>query len=101
MADTIGKLDVSEIIGLNDGGMKLKKDAKVRAEDVVGKSFGGKRKREDEGREEEGKSETEEKDQQSWLIKTLTEIIKTPAPKMLKHKCKFVNDWESAKFNER
>ena len=101
MENTIGKLDVSEIIELKDGGTKLKEDAKVRAENVIGKSFGGKRKREDEEREEERKSETEEKDQQSWLIKTLTEIIKTLAPKMLNRKYKFVNVWELAKFNER
>ena len=95
------KLGVSEIIGLKDGGTKISRDAKFRAENVIGESIGGKQKRENDEREGERKCETEEKEQQSWLTKPLTEIMKTAASKMLKYKCRFINDWESAKFNER
>ena len=79
--NTVGKLDVSEIIGAKDGGTMLMEDAKGRAENVIGKYVGEKRKREDEGREQERKTETEEKDQQSWLMKILTEIIQNTGSK--------------------
>ena len=34
-------------------------------------------------------------------MRALTKVVFTPAQKMRSHKCRFADEWEAAKFNEK
>ena len=97
-----GGLDLSEMVQLGEARTnKMVGSVVERAEAEIGKSVvcaTKKRKLEDV----EGESEKDGKGNKlSWLMRVLTRIISTPAQKMKIHKCKFADEWEAAKFNER
>ena len=90
-------LDLSEVIDKKESSMaKTEQSARRRAERELGElNAGEKRKRVNE------KVQEETREHLSWLMRTLTGIVKAKPLKVKKHKCVFRDDEGAAETNAK